>query len=57
MNIEEEIFNTYEVNKDKLIEYGFINEGDKLQFKKNILDNKYFELKPFIKSNLSRSLP
>ena len=41
MNIEEDLFNKYQIDKDKLIKYGFIKENNVLIFKKNILDNKF----------------
>ena len=41
MNIEKDLFNKYEIDKDKLIKYGFKKENNILLFKKNILDNKF----------------
>lgn len=41
MEIEEEIFNNYLVNKDKLEEYGFKKVKEKYKFTKNILDNNF----------------
>ena len=41
MSIEEEIFNYYEIDKDKLIKYGFKNKNGKLCFSKKIMDDKF----------------
>ena len=41
MNIEEELFNKYKVDKTKLKEYGFIEEKNILKYKKDIMDNKF----------------
>ena len=41
MNIEEEIFNKYKVNLDKLIKYGFIKEKNYYKYSKYIINNKF----------------
>ena len=41
MNIEEELFNKYKVDKIKLKEYGFIEEKNILKYKKDIMDNRF----------------
>lgn len=41
MNLEEEIFNNYKVDKNKLIKYGFIKDKNKYILKKYILNNKF----------------
>ena len=41
MSIEEEIFNYYKIDKDKLIEYGFKDKNGILYFNKKILDNQF----------------
>ena len=41
MNIEEELFNKYKVDKTKLKEYGFIEEKNILKYKKDIMDNRF----------------
>ena len=41
MKIEEEVFRYYDMDKDKLIEYGFIEKDEVLVFKKDILDGKF----------------
>ncbi len=41
MQIENELFERYEANIDKLNKYGFKKEGKKLVYKKNILDDKF----------------
>ncbi len=41
MNIEEEIFNYYEVDKIKLIKYGFKNKNGKLCYSKKIMEDKF----------------
>ena len=41
MSIEEELFNKYEVDKDKLIKYGFVLDDNKYKYEKYILDNKF----------------
>ena len=41
MRIEEEVFRYYDIDKDKLIEYGFIEKDEVLVFKKDILDGKF----------------
>ena len=41
MKIEEELFRYYDIDKNKLIEYGFIKKDEFLVFKKDILDGKF----------------
>lgn len=41
MNIEEEIFKNYKLNKESLISYGFINENNKYLYTKEFMD--YFK--------------
>ncbi len=41
MNIEEEIFNKYKVNLDKLIKYGFTKEKKYYKYSKHIINNKF----------------
>ena len=41
MNIEEELFNKYKVDKIKLEEYGFIEKDNILKYKKDIMDNRF----------------
>lgn len=41
MSIEQEIFNTYEVIEDKLVEYGFKYKENKLEYVINILNDKF----------------
>ena len=41
MNIEDELFNKYRIDKSKLIKYGFIKDNKNYIYKKNILDDKF----------------
>lgn len=41
MNIEKEMFNYYEIDKDKLIKYGFKDKNGKLHYSKKIMDDKF----------------
>lgn len=41
MNIEEEIFNYYEIDENKLIKYGFKDKNGKLCYSKKIMDDKF----------------
>ncbi len=41
MSIEEEIFNKYKINKEKLIKYGFKIYNDKLKYSTPILNNSF----------------